>query len=73
MTLMIAITDTGHQPLGEAASLEEAQELIPGHLRQLRRIQRRVARIELWQRDFNGLYVKNETESAEINRLYSLT
>lgn len=70
--LLIAITNKGYLPLGEAFSLDEAIELMPGCLRIANEAGHQVARIEAWL-NRNGAYRLAIVDTQEINRRFSLT
>lgn len=65
--LLIAITDKGYLPLGEAFSLDEAIELLPGYLRAANEAGHTVARIEAWL-NRNGAYRLAIVDTEEINK-----
>lgn len=70
--LLIAITDKGYLPLGEAFSLDEAIELLPGYLRAANEAGHQVSSIEAWL-NRNGAYRLAIVDTEEINKRAGLS
>ena len=70
--LLIAITNKGYLPLGEAFSLDEALELMPGYLRAATKAGHTVARVDAWVCRM-GEFRLAIVDTDEIKRRFSLT
>ena len=68
--LVIAKTETapGYQPLGEASSADEMQELIPGWMKGLRNNGIAPTALEAWTRNGRGHWTLNEAFTQEATK-----